>query len=64
MINQCQGCQAGWPLKLREPLLEGLPPRWSHEVIGGYEFETCACTAEDYMVELMTTETVVDNEIF
>lgn len=38
-MNQCMGCQAGWPLN----------PRGSHVVIGGYPGEIVACTKDRYM---------------
>ena len=36
-VNQCQGCQAGWPLE-----------RGMHIVRGGYPGERCLCTKKDY----------------
>lgn len=37
-INQCMGCQAGWPM---------VRPG-SHAVVGGYPHERVGCTAERY----------------
>lgn len=37
-INQCQGCQADWPLE----------SKFLHLVPGGYPGERCVCTAGLY----------------
>lgn len=51
--NQCQGCQAGWPIEQHKPW----PPNWQpdtiktiafHIVVGGYEGEKCLCTKHLY----------------
>lgn len=42
-LNQCMGCQAGWPTKpsaYRRTLV--------HEVVGGYPHELVGCTRERY----------------
>ncbi len=38
-MNQCMGCQAGWPLT---------PTRDRHAVVGGYPGEGVACTRARY----------------
>jgi hypothetical protein len=43
MKNQCQGCQAGWPIVKID--MFGIV---MHEVIGGYAREKVMCTKKDY----------------
>ena len=53
--NQCQGCQAGWPMapSIGMKLTKGsqeltyLPPD-SHLVSGGYKGEIVVCTKDRY----------------
>ena len=58
-INQCRGCQAGWPTEEHSPW----PPNWQvdktktitfHTVVGGYKGERCVCTKRLY--EVTTTD--------
>ncbi len=49
-MNQCMGCQAGWPLK---PRLVG--SFFVHEVVGGYPHEIVACTKDRYATPIDTT---------
>jgi hypothetical protein len=50
-VNQCMGCQAGWPL-IEEPRAMRLgPPLRVHRVVGGYEepwVERVVCTRDRY----------------
>lgn len=45
MKNQCQGCQAGWPIVKID--MFGIVIVM-HEVIGGYAREKVMCTKKDY----------------
>lgn len=55
--NQCMGCQAGWPLVLRQahgarPQVIGMDGSYYvHTVVGGYPHESVACTADRYVEE-------------
>jgi hypothetical protein len=42
-MNQCQGCQAGWPI-----VEVKMFNRVMHEVVGGYPNEKVVCTKKDY----------------
>lgn len=45
-VNQCQGCQAGWPIITRTfPFGRHVE---FHVVIGGYDGERCSCTKHLY----------------
>lgn len=48
MINQCQGCQAGWPAKKHKPWPEGSKQMTFHKVVGGYKGELVFCTKDKY----------------
>lgn len=45
-MNQCQGCQANWPL-VEVELFKGFKVT-HHQVQGGYEGELCGCDAHLY----------------
>ncbi len=47
-INQCQGCQAGWPTEKHKPWPVGSKPMEFHLVEGGYKGEKVFCTKERY----------------
>lgn len=47
-MNQCQGCQAGWPIKTDKPWPKGSKTMTFHEVIGGYKGEIVLCTKDRY----------------
>ncbi len=72
MINQCQGCQAGWPIKegttvriqLKSGSEIGYTSSPAHVVVGGYPNEVVGCTANRYLSALEQAETVDDKEIF
>lgn len=50
-MNQCMGCQAGWPRKwLGSPVRSVAKGRYVHEVVGGYPHEIVACTKERYEI--------------
>jgi hypothetical protein len=46
--NQCQGCQAGWPIKEHSPWPSGSKQMRFHEVAKGYPGELVMCTAHRY----------------
>lgn len=48
--NQCQGCQAGWPLEAHKPWPKGSKGMAFHRVAGGYKGEKSLCTKSDYCV--------------
>lgn len=47
-MNQCQGCQAGWPIVIKDSSFSGGTYRF-HAVKGGYIGELCMCTKSDYL---------------
>ncbi len=47
-INQCQGCQAGWPAEIHKPWPKGSKTIAFHNVIGGYKGEKVLCTKDRY----------------
>lgn len=47
-MNQCQGCQAGWPTKKHKPWPKGSKAITFHEVPGGYPGEMAVCTRDRY----------------
>ncbi len=49
-MNQCQGCQAGWPKEKFKPWTKGSKPFFLHSVIGGYEGEKIMCTEYKYQL--------------
>ncbi len=51
--NQCQGCQAGWPLVKVDVYLSPVTaiPMYAHEVKGGYHGEKVTCTERLYVDE-------------
>lgn len=48
MSNQCQGCQAGWPIERHKPWPKGSQEIVFHFVQGGYKGERIVCTADSY----------------
>ena len=48
MVNQCQGCQAGWEKYTSKPLHKGGKGVEMHKVKGGYKHEIVCCTARLY----------------
>ena len=48
--NQCQGCQAGWPIN----------SHGKHKVVGGYPGEVCGCTRERYADEDAPDQTALE----
>ena len=46
--NQCQGCQAGWPIEEHNPWPKNSKPMKFHLVVGGYKDEKSFCTKKDY----------------
>ena len=46
-MNQCMGCQAGWPIKRVYKGRDGRVYE-THEVVGGYFGEGVGCTKERY----------------
>ena len=46
--NQCQGCQAGWPIKEHDPWPNGSKKMRFHEVVGGYKGELLVCEKDRY----------------
>lgn len=47
-LNQCQGCQAGWPIEKHFPWPKGSKPMLFHRVVGGYRGERSVCTKREY----------------
>ena len=50
-INQCQGCQAGWPIEKHAPWPKGSKSMNFHSVVGGYDGEKLFCTKHRYSSE-------------
>ena len=46
--NQCQGCQAGWPIEQHKPWPKGSKSISFHYVQGGYKNEQVVCTKDRY----------------
>lgn len=47
-VNQCQGCQAGWPLIEHKPWPKGSKTMYFHLVVGGYKNERAFCSKARY----------------
>ena len=49
-MNQCQGCQAGWPIEYHKLWPKGIESIPFHYVKGGYKNEKIICTKDRYKV--------------
>lgn len=48
-VNQCQGCQAGWPIEESKLRVQGANKFPVHAVKGGYKGEKVICTKSRYI---------------